>query len=312
MRRGDIGQVPAKELRDMRGRGWLLSAGLAVLMAGLPPQMMTAAHAETNAGTSAATTADAAAMAALEESLGLDALFPVLAREGQNYGDDLDQSMFAGKGGVRWQAIVARIYEPGRLRARFSANLAGALSGKPQVVADAQAFFSSGTGQAIVAREVEARESLLNPDKKEAAEVAAEKLRDTRSPRLRLIRSLIEAGDLVEGNVASGLTGSAAFSEAVIATQPPEQRLPEADRMAQVWAQEGDIRASTTAWLLTFMVEAYAPLSDADLERFVAFAKSDSGRALNQALFAAYGETFRVVMQELGHEAGQVLLGSRI
>ncbi|SEB90742.1 DUF2059 domain-containing protein [Rhodobacter sp. 24-YEA-8] len=253
-----------------------------------------------------------ATLAALEESLGLGALFGVIAREGHLYGEGLDQGLLGGRGGLRWQASVARIYQPDVLRARFSQAMSEALAGRPEVLADAVAFFSSPTGKAIVAREIAARETLLEPDSKEAAEVAAGKLRDARAPRLRLIRNLIDASDLIEGNVASGLTGSAAFNEALAATLPPEQRLPEADRMAQVWAQEAEIRASTTSWLLTFMTEAYAPLSDAELEQFLAFSKSESGRALNQALFTAYGETFRVVMQELGHEAGQVLRGARI
>lgn len=253
-----------------------------------------------------------ATLAALEESLGLGALFGVIAREGHLYGEGLDQGLLGGRGGLRWQASVARIYQPDVLRARFSQAMSEALAGRPEVLADAVAFFSSPTGKAIVAREIAARETLLEPDNKEAAEVAAGKLRDARAPRLRLIRNLIDASDLIEGNVASGLTGSAAFNEALAATLPPEQRLPEADRMAQVWAQEAEIRASTTSWLLTFMTEAYAPLSDAELEQFLAFSKSESGRALNQALFTAYGETFRVVMQELGHEAGQVLRGARI
>lgn len=253
-----------------------------------------------------------AALAALEESLGIDALLEVIAREGHAYGEGLDQGMLSGKGSLRWQAVVARIYQPERLKTRFSQALSLALAERPEVLADAVTFFSSPTGKAIVAREIAAREALLDPDHKEAAEVAAGKLRDARSPRLRLIRNLIEASDLIEGNVASGLTGSAAFNEALTATLPPGQRLPEADRMAQVWAQEAEIRASTAAWLLTFMTEAYAPLSDAELEEFLAFATSDSGKALNQALFTAYGETFRVVMQELGHEAGLVLRGGRI
>ncbi|MBJ2152630.1 DUF2059 domain-containing protein [Paracoccus sp. IB05] len=310
-------------------RSWPQVAAFAALMAILPmPGGNFAARAEAHGGapteqvptertpaeqtTGEETAAQGATVAALEQSLGLDALFGVIAREGHGYGEGLDQGLLGGKGGLRWQASVARIYQPDVLRTRFSQALSEALAGKPEVLADAVAFFSSPTGKAIVAREIAAREVLLDPDSKEAAEVAAGKLRDARAPRLKLIRNLIEASDLIEGNVASGLTGSAAFNEALTATLPPEQRLPEADRMAQVWAQEAEIRASTTSWLLAFMTEAYAPLSDAELEQFLAFSKSESGRALNQALFTAYGETFRVVMQELGHEAGQVLRGARI
>ena len=248
----------------------------------------------------------------LETSLGIAELTGILARDGHDYGDTLDEAMFGGKGGPRWKAAVSRIYDPAVLKARFSRAFEGALAGQPQIVADANAFIATPAGQRIMKLERQARETLLDPDAREAAEVNAAKLRDARSPRLKQIRRLIEAGDLIEGNVASGLTGSAAFNEALVATQPPEQRLPEEDRMAQVWRQESEIRASTTSWLVTFMVLAYEPLTDEELQAWVDFSASDTGKALNQALFTAFSETFREVMAELGHEAGQVLLGSRI
>src|SRR5690606_38233588 len=59
-----------------------------------------------------------ATLAALEESLGIDALLEVIAREGHAYGEGLDQGMLSGKGSLRWQAVVARIYQPERLKTR--------------------------------------------------------------------------------------------------------------------------------------------------------------------------------------------------
>ncbi|NPD15823.1 DUF2059 domain-containing protein [Xinfangfangia sp. D13-10-4-6] len=248
----------------------------------------------------------------LKASLGIPALFKVLAREGQDYGASLDDGMLGGRGGAGWRQTVMRIYEPSRLEARFSQVFQEAIGNQPGVIAEANAFFNTPLGQRVVTRERETRETLLDPDAKEAAEVEAGKLRDARSPRLRQIRRLIEAADLIEGNVASGLTGAAAFNEALSATLPEAQRLPEIDRMAQIWRQEGEIRASTGLWLLSFMTLAYAPLTDEELQAWVDFSASDSGRALNQALFTAYSETFREVMAELGHEVGLAALGKQI
>lgn len=304
--------------RAARQKLCLTGAGLVALLVMMPVLVPQSGHALAQDGAQedirdqSVGTTGAQDIVKLAEMLGSPQLFAVISQEGHDYGDSLDQGLFGGKGGPRWKASVSRIYEPGGLQARFAQELARGLQGQPQVVADAAAFFGSDTGRRILEREVTARGDLLDPDTLEAAEVAAEKLRDARGPRLKLIRSLIEAGDLIESNVASGLTGSAAFNEAMAAIQPPAQRLPEEDRMAQVWRQEAEIRANTTSWLLTFMVRAYEPLSDDDLQRFIDFSKSDSGKALNQAQFNAYSETFREVMAALGHEAGRVLLGARI
>ena len=306
--RASAGQGAAAGVRFRRATGGLVARiGLVlILMPAMPVAFPGPARAEDSSQVATVSVAD------LERSLGIAELVGVLAREGQGYGDTLDQSMFGGKGGPRWKATVSRIYDPAVLSARFSRAFEAALAGQPELVAKATAYISTPAGQRIMQLERAARETLLEPDAREAAEVNAAKLRDARSPRLKQIRRLIEAGDLIESNVAAELTGSAAFNEALAATQPPEQRLPEVDRMAQVWRQESEIRAGATSWLVTFMTLAYAPLSDEELQAWVDFSASETGKALHQAVSTAFSETFREVMAELGHEAGQVLLGSRI
>lgn len=294
-------------MRGSIGAARALRLVLAVLALGLAPLALpqqAPARAEAVQG--------AADPGALLRELRLTELFPVLAEEGKAYGASLGQSMFPGRDGVRWQQTVARIYDPHRMEARFDEAFAAALAGKPGAIEAARGFFGSAAGQRIVTLEIEARRVLLDEAAREAAEVAADKLRDARSPRLRLIRDLIEAGDLIETNVAAGLTGAAAFDEGLTETLPAAQRLPENERMAQVWRQEGEIRATTTAWLLTYMALAYAPLSDGELQAYIDFSATPEGREINAALFAGFDAAFTPVMRELGHETGRAMQGSEI
>lgn len=82
--------------------------------------------------------------------------------------------------------------------------------------------------------------------------------------------------------------------------------------LAEVWAQEPDIRAETESWLYPFLALAYKPLSDADVEAYLAFSESEAGRAMNAAMFAAFDEVFREISHDLGRAAAEMLSGRDI
>ena len=54
----------------------------------------------------------------------------------------------------------------------------------------------------------------------------------------------------------------------------------EGEILADVWAQEEDTRADTEEWLYGFLLLAYQPLSDDQLDDYVALSASPEGRAL--------------------------------
>ena len=67
--------------------------------------------------------------------------------------------------------------------------------------------------------------------------------------------------------------------------------------------------ATTGGWLLTFLGLAYQPLSDADLDAYIAFSETPAGQVLNRAQFAAFDALFAEVSHRLGVAAAGHLAG---
>lgn len=290
----------------------LLAAGFAAALAVTLPatHLMTAparaqgqAQEQGQPGASAEALTQAAAPSAaarLADLMRMDQTFAIMVEEGKAHGADLEKGFFPGRGGAAWAQTVARIYDPALMQSRFVAAFEAALKSDPAAVAEAEAFFGSALGQKVLGLEIDARRAMIDDDISEAAEVAAEKMKAARDPRLRLIRRMIEAGDLVEMNVAGALGANLAFSRGLSDAMPPGQRQDPDDMMAEVWGQEAGIRASTTTWLYSYLTMAYAPLSDAELKSYIDFWASPAGKAVNAALFAGSDAVFAPLSQDLG------------
>lgn len=294
----------------MNKLSFLLSVFVAAYLAGLPQ----AARAEgtvpdTRVGDEAGMEARVKALADL---LLMDRTFEVMVVEGLDYGASIEEQMFPGQGGARWSAMVATIYDAPILRASFDAALQEALIADPATVAAAEGFFGSDLGQQIVRLEIEARHALLDEAVAEAAEVEAERMQADRDPRMGLIRDLVEAGDLIETNVAGALTANLAFFQGMASVGEPDVQADDDQMMTEVWSQESSIRTETAKWLYPFLALAYRPLTDEDLKAYVAFSETAEGKRLNAALFAAFDQVFRQVSHDLGRGAALVMQGSDI
>jgi hypothetical protein len=88
--------------------------------------------------------------------------------------------------------------------------------------------------------------------------------------------------------------------------------IPEEDMLADVWAQEPDIRAETEAWILPYLSLAYGPLSDDELAEYIGFSKTGPGQKLNHALFAAFDAVFSQISRDLGRATAKQMLGEDI
>lgn len=275
-----------------------LVAGLAVALTVLAPTLTpTRALAQAEAAV-----ADAATLADL---LQMDETFAIMAEEGLAHAEDLEEGYFPGRGGKLWADTVARIYDPAMLHARFMTGFEAALAEDPAALEAATAFFGSDLGQKIVRLELDARRAMIDEHVSEAAEVAAEKMQAARDPRLRLIRRFIEAGDLVETNVAGALSANLAFAQGLDEMTPPDMRQSADDLMVSVWGQEGAIRASTTTWLYSYLNMAYAPLSDDELQAYVDWTLTPEGQKVNAALFSAFDAAYVPVSRALGEAVGR-------
>lgn len=251
--------------------------------------------------------------AALLTTLRIPEMIAVMQDEGLAYGDELEEQLFPGAGGARWDEAVARVYDEPALLERFQSAFAARLAADPQAMDQIAGFFGTDRGQQILILEIEARRALLDEAVEEAAAVSVDDMRARDDPRLALLERFATANDLIEQNVSGALNANFAFYQGMSDGGAFDgAKMTEADMLAEVWAQEPDIRAETESWLYPFLALAYKPLSDADVEAYLAFSESEAGRAMNAAMFAAFDEVFREISRDLGRAAAEMLSGRDI
>ncbi|MGL4235801.1 hypothetical protein [Tabrizicola sp.] len=275
----------------------------AALLAFTPPAM---------AETAVEQPAAVVSIAKLGEVLQLDELFEVLRDEGLDYGKTMETDMFPSGGGAGWEATVSAIYDVRLLRARFNAALRAELASDPATMQSIMDFLASDLGQRVVGLEIEARRAFLDTATEEAARVAADDRAANRDPKVALVRRFVEAGDLLEMNVAGALSGNLAYMKGMAETGAYGRAMPEDQIMSDVWAQEAQIREDTSSWLYAFLGLAYDPLTEAELQAYIDFMESPAGQRLNAALFVAYDKVFRKVSYDLGRAAGIAMQGRDI
>lgn len=244
--------------------------------------------------------------AALARVLRLDELAQALHEEGIAHGRSLDRDMLDGRGGDHWQIEVARIYDAGRIARAVEEALTAGLSGAD--TAACIAFFSGPLGQEILSLEIAARVAMRDAQVEAAARALYEDLKGGDDPRLAAVARFVAVNDLVDRNVAGALTASYQFFRGMVDGDVLD--LGEADILSRVWAEEGDTRIETEAWLYGYLLMAYRPLSARDLDRYVAFSDSAAGRALNAALFAGFDAVYRDISYDLGLRIAGVLKAS--
>ena len=248
-----------------------------------------------------------AELARLAELLRLDEIIAVMRQEGLDYGADIAEALFPARADGQWASLVARIHDEERMRRQVMDGLADALEGgdlEPMI-----AFFSSPLGQEIIALELSARRALLDPAVDEAAGARLEALRRAGDGRLELLRRFIEANDLIENNVAGTLNSDYAFYMGPIGGGAYDEPPDEEEILRDLAASEAEVRRDTEDWLYRFLNMAYSPLSDAELEAYIAFSLTPEGQLLDQALFDAFNAMYDSLSYRLGRAAG-VILGS--
>ena len=280
-----------------------------ILPLGVATVTARAAQAETAAPANAVSAEE---LQRLSRTMRMEEVFAVMAEEGADYGDTIETQMFPDRGGGTWKARVGAIYDPAYLLPIFTEAFNAALVGDPDTVAAAMAFFDTPRGQEILKLEIEARRALLEPDIKEEAQVLADTLKAERDPKLRLIRRLIEGGDLIETNVAGAMSANLAFFEGMDAVGAPGVPMDRDTMMAEVWGQEGSIRTEVASWMIPYMALAYQPLSEADLKAYVDFSASPEGKLLNAAMVAGFDAVARKVSFALGQSAAKIMAGTDI
>lgn len=250
-------------------------------------------------------------VAGLMETLRLDETFAVMRDEGMAGATEMGEETFPGGSDARWAAKVDQIYDAGLMQDRFAVVFAGEMAETPELAAAAAEFFASDLGQRIVTLEIEGRRALMDDAVEEAARLAAADARADMDPRMILLDDIAEAGDLIEQNVAGALNANLAFFEGMAEAGG----LPDMDdsmMTAQVWASEPQVRTDMENWLYPYLLFAYRPLSDAELQAYAEFWQTEAGQKLNQAMFQGFAAAFTPISRDLGRASATMMQGSDI
>lgn len=247
---------------------------------------------------------------ALYDALGLPEIVEIMREEGLDYGATIESDLFPERGGDGWRDTVSRIYDEETMNDTMRSRIAADLDEVD--VAPLLEFFESERGRRIVGLEISARRALLDPDVEDAAEVAAAELREDDPARFGLLEEFVEVNDLVESNVMGAMNSNYAFYMGLMEGGAFGGGLTESDILSDVWAQEAEIRADTEDWVYSYLALAYDPLPDEDIAAYVDISRTDAGRALNRALFAAFDELFMSISEGLGYGAAGFMVGEDI
>lgn len=254
----------------------------------------------------------AAATDRLAETLNVPDLIGILRDEGLAYADTLDQDLFPDRGGADWAARARAVYDAPAMQARFMEVFRRELDGDPATRDAALAFFGSTGGRHIVTLELEARRALLDKGVEDAARARVEKMRAEDDPRIGTLDRFVAANDLIETNVQGALNANLAFYRAMVQAGGMGEAVDEGQMLADVWAQEDELREETRTWLYAYLALAYDPLPDTAMDDYIAFSESPAGQRLNTALFAAFDAVFTQVSRDLGRAAALQMIGQDI
>ncbi len=295
----------------MHLRSFVICLGLVLgAIAGtIPAIAQTEPQAETTAQGQAVT---AERVVRLSDTLMMGAIMDIMQQEGLEYGKTLEKDLFPERGGDRWTAIVAEIYDTTKMRSRFDMALGKELAGAGTDIAAMEAFFESAQAQRILILEVEARRALLDQAVEDAAKVGWEDLQAEGKARADQLRRFAEVNDLIESNVMGALNANLGFYRGLATASSIAADMTEEDMLSDGWGQEPSIRQETEEWLFPFLSLAYQPLPDADLDAYIAFSETPAGQRMNTALFAAFDSLFTQISYDLGAAAALQMQGDDI
>ena len=244
-------------------------------------------------------------------ALRLPEILDVMRQEGLTYGAKIGEGLFPnGTIDPDYSAEIAAIYDPDRMRVQSEAAFEQQLSGTD--VAAMLGFFTSEPGRSFSALELSARTAQLDEAISAASKDTAAIAMAENTPRYQLIQRFAAANDLIETNVVSALNSNYAFYQGLAQGGAMQPGVTDAEVLASVWDQEAEIRRTTTEWVMSFLLMAYQPLTDADLEAYIAFSQTPAGKDLNRAVFNAFDQMFIDISKSLGVASSRYMLSDTL
>lgn len=253
-----------------------------------------------------AQTAPTAQIDTLFDALGFPQIVAVMHEEGLAYSTTLGAEMLPPAAVPDWAKAAEAVYDPEMMLAQVRAAFEQQLEGDD--VAAMLAYFTSDVGTKIISLEVSARRAMLDEAVEQASiDAAAIQTRDE-TPRYLLVKDFVDTNDLIESNVVGSLNSSYAFYTGLIDGGAMPASVTYDTALQDVWRQETEIRDSTTEWVYSFLLMAYQPLTDEELNGYIAFSQTEAGQQLTAAMFVAFDGMFEDISRSLGLNISRLLL----
>lgn len=239
----------------------------------------------------------------LLHALQLDEVIDILRDEGEILGQNLQETFLDNKGGPVFLDQVALIYDAGKMRLYVEEVFDDTLSDKQ--LDQAILFFESELGQTLVSLELSARVALSDETIEEMAQDNY-KNADRDADLYLLVDEYIQVNNLIEENVQNSISADYNFFRGLNIGAGQN----EAELLTQLLEQKDGTTEETRTWLYSFFLLAYKPLSDAQMRENIAFSRTETGKAVNTALFESFDQMFDAIYFQLGEAVAQVLKGS--
>ncbi|MBO9436479.1 DUF2059 domain-containing protein [Ruegeria sp. R13_0] len=235
----------------------------------------------------------------LAHAMKLDQVVGILIDEGMVHQQELEESLLDGDGGPLFHDQVQEIYNHSWMKSRLTEAFAEGMT--KEQMDQAIVFFESDLGQTIVTLENSARKAFADEAIEEMANEAYEGTKPD-SPRFELVEEYIRANDLIDQNVQGSLSSDYNFFLGLYGDSLAEYE----EVLDGLLAQKDTVTEETTMWLYSFLLLAYQPLDEVEMRENIAFSRTETGQALNAALFKGFDEMFDGISYRLGAAVAQV------
>lgn len=228
----------------------------------------------------------------------------IMRAEGLRYGGGVGDEMLSEVERARWDRVVDRVYDVERMLVRVQTRFTEAMGETD--TAPLLGFFE-GQGAEVVALEIAGRRALLDDATAAVAKARYAELAADGAPLVDKVTTLIAESDLIERNVAGALNANLVFYRGL--ADGGGLTLSEDEMLAEIWAQETEMRDETRDWMQAYLTMAYQPLSQEVLDAYIALYRSPAGRQLNHALFAAFDAMYEELSYQLGRATALAMEG---
>ena len=219
-------------------------------------------------------------------------------RAGITTNPELASKMTEAQLGTLLKAFEAA-YAPSRLAADINAELVRIL--KPAAAKDALAWLESDLGTRITALENGATELANDPDKMAAAQKLLERLPPRRAERYIALMKATGADESGAQIVLNSSLGMAYGASATLGSTTPDldalRKELEANRPQMV-------EALGNTYIVMF-ASVYQDIAETDLDKYLAFAESPSGKAYHKAITVALDVALTNAAKEAGRQIGE-------